>query len=148
MKKFIFPILIIGEWILYFYAILLVLGFHLVNVANVIYVETPGEEPILITTSISSFVQAGLLVLGLSVACFLYIKYFDEKGWYKRIKVLAWGMLFALNLIGCLGYLWIWYGFDGMDLRNTDFILLSLVIFVSLVLLIHMIRKLSFKEVQ
>lgn len=73
MKKLIFPILIIGEWILYFYVILLVLGFHLVNIANVIYVDTAGEEPILITTSISSFVQTGLLVSGLSVACFLYI---------------------------------------------------------------------------
>lgn len=142
-----FPILIIGEWIVYFYVILLVFGFHLINVANVIYVDTAREEPILITTSISSFVQAGLLVLGVTVVCFLYIQYFIGKGRYRRIKVSAWGLLFAFNLIVSFGYLLVWYGFHGVDVRNTDFILLVLIIFISLALTIQMMRKISFKRV-
>jgi len=148
MKEFMFPILIIGEWIVYFYVILLVFGFHLINASNIIYVDTAGEEPILITTSISSFVQSGLLVLGLTVVCFLYIQYFTGEGRYKRIKVSAWGLLFVFNLIGIFGYLLVWYGFHGVDVRNTDFVLLVLIIFISLALTIQMKRKISFKQAQ
>ena len=148
LKKFMFPILIIGEWILYFYVILLGFGFHLINAANVIYVDTAGEVPIRMTTSISSFVQAGLLVLGLTVVCFLYIQYFIGKGRVKRIKVSAWGLLFVFNLIGIFGYLLVWYGFHGVDVRNTDFVLLVLIIFISLALTIQMKRKISFKQAQ
>jgi len=148
MKEFMFPILIIGEWIVYFYVILLVFGFHLINASNIIYVDTAGEEPILITTSISSFVQSGLLVLGLTVVCFLYIQYFTGEGRYKRIKVSAWGLLFVFNLIGIFGYLLVWYGFHGVDVRNTDFVLLVLIIFISLALTIQMKRKTSFKQAQ
>ena len=141
MKKLIFPLIFIGEWILFFYIFLLVLAFNIINFVNVLYVDTSGEEPNTITTSTSSFIQLVLLVLGLCVVCFLYTKYFAGNGFYKRFKASAWGILFALNSIGCLGYLLMWYGFDGFDLRNTELILLLFIILVSVFLTIHIITK-------
>lgn len=119
-----------------FYVFLLVLAFNIISFVNVIYVDTSGEEPITITTSTStsSFIQTVLLVVGLCVVCFLYTKYFAGNGFYKRFKASAWGILFALNLIGCLSYLLMWHEFD---FHNTDLILLLFIILVSVFLTIH-----------
>lgn len=141
MKKLISPIIFIGEWILFFYIFLLVLAFHIISFVNIVYVDMSWEEPITITTSTSSFIQTILLVVGLSVVCFLYTTYFAGNGLYKRFKASAWGILFVLNLMGCLGYLLMWYGFDGFDLHNTDLILLLVIILVSVFLTIHIIAK-------
>ncbi|WP_093277033.1 hypothetical protein [Psychrobacillus sp. OK032] len=144
MGKIIFPLIFIGEWILYFYVFLLVLALNIIYFVNVVYVDTAGEDPITITTSTASFIQTVLtvlLVVGLCIACFLYTKYFAGEGFYKRFKASAWGILFALNSIGSLGYLLMWYGFDGFDLRNTELILLLFIILVSVFLTIHIIKN-------
>lgn len=134
MKKLIVPIFYIGEWILFCCILLMILAFNIMNMVNIIYVDTPGEVPLAATTSTTTFIQFVLLVLGLGFVCFLYIKYFAGDGLYKRFKAFAWGILYVLNLIACLGYLVIWYGFVGFDLRNTELVFLLCVIFVSIVL--------------
>lgn len=141
MGKLIFPLILIGEWILFFNVFLLVLALNIINFVNVVYVDTAGEEPITITTSTASFIQTVLLVVGLCLVCFLYTKYFTGNGFYKRFKASAWGILFGLNSISCLGYLLMWYGFDGFDLHNTELILLLFIILVSVFLTIHIIKK-------
>lgn len=141
LKKVIIPLIYVGEWILYFYVLLLVLSYNFINLANVIYVDTPGEVPITITTSISAFIQSLLLVIGLCAICFLYTKYFTGNGFFKLIKVYAWGILFALNSVSCFGYFLIWYGFDGFDMRNTELALLLLIILVSVTLTMHIITR-------
>ncbi len=140
LKKVIFPIIFIGEWILYYYVILLVLVFNMINFTNVLYVDMAWEQPITITTS---FIQLVLLVVSLSLVCFLYTKYFAGNGFYKRFKAFAWGTLFALNSLACLGYLLIWYGIDQFDLRNMELNLLLLIILASVFLTMQIITKLN-----
>ena len=136
MKKLIFPLIFIGEWILFFYVFLLVLVFHIISFVNFVYVDTSEEKPITITVSTLSFIQTVLLVVGLCVVCFLYTKYFAGNGFYKRFKASAWGILFTLNSIGCLGYFLMWYGFD---LHNTELILLLFTTIASVFLTIHIL---------
>lgn len=142
LKKVIIPLIFVAEWILYFYVLLLVLAYNFINLANVLYVDTPGEVPITITTSTSVFIQSLLLVLSLCVICFLYTKYFTGKGFFKLFKAYAWAILFALNSVRSFGYFLIWYGVDGFDLRNTELILLLLIILASVTLTMHIVRKL------
>jgi len=92
VKKLIFPLIFIGEWILFFYVFLLVLAFNIISFVNFVYVDTE-EKPITITASTSSFIQTVLLVVGLCVVCFLYTKYFAGNGFYKRFKASAWNFI-------------------------------------------------------
>ena len=141
MKRLIFPLIFISEWILFFCVFLLVLAFNLINISNALFVDMSWEEPSIITASTASFIRLIALVFGLGIVCFLYTKHFTGEGLYKRIKSLAWGSLFAINSIGCFGYLLIWYKFNWFDLRNTELNLLLFIILVSVFLTIHISKK-------
>lgn len=141
LKKFLYPIVFIGEWILFFYVILLVLVFNTSNFANVLFVDMDWEEPITITTSTSSFFQLVLLVVSVGLVCFLYTNYFTGTGFYKRFKAYAWGILFAFNSLACFGYLFIWYDINEFDLRNTELNLLLLVLVASILLTIQIMTR-------
>ena len=141
LKKFLYPIVFIGEWILFYYVILLVLVFNMSNFANVLFVDMAWEEPVTITTSTSSFFQLVLLVLSVGLVCFLYTNYFTGTGLYKRFKAYAWGILFALNSLACFGYLFIWYDINQFDLRNTELNLLLLILLASILLTLQIITR-------
>ncbi|MGN7477979.1 hypothetical protein ACTHOQ_08980 [Solibacillus silvestris] len=141
MRRFFFPIIFIGEWILFFYVSLLILILTIINLANVIYVDMSWEEPITIISSTTAFIQLVLLVAGLSIVCFLYIKHFAGEGLYKRVKAAAWGILFSLNLVSCISYLLIWYRHNEFDIYNIELILLLFIILVSVFLMLHIIKK-------
>ena len=143
LKKFLYPIVFIGEWILFYYVILLVLVFNMSNFANVLFVDMEWEEPITITTSTSSssFFQLVLLVVSVGLVCFLYINYFTGTGFYERFKAYAWGIVFAFNSLACIGYLLISYDINQFDLRNTELNLLLLILLVSILLTMQIITR-------
>ena len=139
MNKFLFPIVFIGEWVLFFGVSLLLIIFNIVHLANMIYVDMPWEEPVLLVSSTTMFIQFVLLVLGLSIVCFSYIKYFAGVGLYKKFKASAWGILFSICLISSLGYLLAWY--RNNVIHSLDLILLIFVILVSLFFTLYIIKR-------
>ena len=141
LKKFLIPIVFISEWILFYYVMLLVLVFNMSNFANVLFVDMDWEEPNTFTTSTSSFFQLVLLVVSVGLVCFLYTNYFTGTGLYKRFKAYAWGTLFALNSLACIGYLLISYDINEFNLRNTELNLLLLVLVASILLTIHIMTR-------
>lgn len=143
LKKFLFPVVFISEWILFFTVSLLVLTFNMINFTNVLFVDMAWEEPVTVTTSTASFFQLVLLVIIVSFVCFMYTNYFTGTGMYKRFKAYAWGMLFALNGLACLGYLLMWYDVSHFNLRNMELNLLLLVLLASVVLTIHIMTRSS-----
>ena len=143
MKKFVLPLIFISEWILFFTVSLLVLTFNMINFTNVLFVDMAWEEPVTVTTSTASFFQLVMLVIIGSFVCFMYTNYFTGTGIYKRLKAYAWGILFAVNALACLGYLLMWYDISEFTLRNTELNLLLLVLLVSVVLTMHIMTKSS-----
>ena len=143
MKKFVLPVVLISEWILFFTVSLLVLTFNMSNFANVLFVDMTWEEPVTITTSTASFFQLVLVVIIVSILCFVYTNYFTGTGMYKRFKAYVWGTLFAVNALACLGYLLLWYDISQFNVRNMELNLLLLVLLVSVVLTIQIMTKSS-----
>ena len=143
MKKFVLPVVFISEWIVFFTVSLLVLTFNMSNFTNVLFVDMDWEEPVTVTTSTASFLQLVLLVIVVSIVCFVYTNYFTGTGIYKRFKAYAWGILFALNGLACLGYLLMWYDVSHFNLRNMELNLLLLVLLASVVLTIHIMTRSS-----
>ena len=141
LKKFVLPIVLISEWIVFFTVSLLVLTFNMIHFTNVLFVDMAWEEPVTITTSTAAFFQLVLLVIIVSVVCFMYTNYFTGTGIYKRLKAYTWGILFAVNALACLGYLLMWYDISEFTLRNTELNLLLLVLLASVVLTMHIMTK-------
>ena len=139
MNKFLFPIVFIGEWVLFFYVSLLFLVFNIVHLANMMYVDMPWEEPATLVSSTTTFILSVLLILSLSIGCFCYIKYFAGEGLYKKFKASAWGILFSICLISSLGYLLAWY--RNNVIHSLDLILLIFVILVSLFFTLYIIKR-------
>ena len=143
MKKFVLPIVLISEWILFFTVSLLVLTFNMIHFTNFLFVDMAWEEPVTVTTSTASFFQLVLLVIVVSIVCFMYTNYFTGTGMYKRFKAYAWGTLFAVNGLACIGYLLLWYDILQFDLRNMELNLLLIVLLASVLLTMHIITRSS-----
>lgn len=143
LKKFVLPLVLISEWMLFFTVSLLVLTFNMINFTNVLFVDMAWEEPVTITTSTASFFQLVLLVIIVSVVCFMYTNYFTGTGMYKRLKAYAWGILFAVNALACFGYLLMWYDISQFNLGNMELNLLLLVLLASVLLTIQIMTRSS-----
>lgn len=135
LKKFIVPMVYIAEWILFFYVFLSIVAFNLVNFTNIIAVDMAWEEPIAFT---ASFVSSLMIVLGIGLICFYYIKFLTGNRAYKRFKEVVWGILFGLNTLSCVICGSIVYDFN---ILHADGILLLITAFVSAFLTIQIIMK-------
>lgn len=135
LKKFIVPMVYVAEWVLFFYVFLCIVAFNIVNFANIIAVDMAWEEPITFT---ASFVTSLIVVLGIGLICFCYIKFLTGNRAYKRFKEVVWGILFGLNTVSCVICGSIIYGFNFI---HADGILLLITAFVSAFLTIQIIMK-------
>lgn len=135
MKKFLLPIIYVAEWILFFYVLLCVFVFNMINLSSIIYTDMTWEEPITLT---SSFIKSALIIVGIGLVCFFYIRYLTGNSAYKRFKEVIWGILFGLNSLSCVISLSIIYRFD---LINDEALLLLIVTLVSIALTMQIIMK-------
>lgn len=99
VKKLVVPIVYVAEWIFFLYVLLCIVVFNLVNLTNVIAVDMAWEEPINFT---ASFINAMIVVLGIGLICFFYIKFLAGSRAYKRFKEVVWGVLFGINTVSCV----------------------------------------------
>lgn len=135
MKKFLLPIIYVAEWILFFYVLLCVFVYNMINLSSIIYTDMTWEEPITLT---SSFIKSALIIVGIGLVCFFYIRYLTGNSAYKRFKEVIWGILFGLNSLSCVISLSIIYRFD---LINDEALLLLIVTLVSIALTMQIIMK-------
>ena len=54
------------------YVFICLLSFNIIHLWNLLYVDMPHEEPMIVTTP---FVQTSLFIIGIGVVCFYYMKY-------------------------------------------------------------------------
>lgn len=134
MKKLILPVIYVAEWVLFFYVLLFIFTFNLIYFANIIYIDMPWEEPITLT---SSFINSLLVVLGVGLVCFFYIRYLPGNRAYKKFKAVIWGFLFGLNSLSCVILMIVVYRLD----LYVDGVLLLIVALVSIVLTIQISMK-------
>lgn len=123
----------VGEWVVFFYFLLCVVVFNMIYFTNIILVDMPWEERITL-----AFIKLLVIILGLGIGCFLYIKYLTGNSTYRMIKEVIWGMLFGANTLSCILWLRLSYPFD---LSNNDRILLILAIIVCAILTVQVIIK-------
>lgn len=135
LRKIVIPIVYVAEWILFFYVFLFIAIFNMVNFINVITVDMPWEEPVTLT---SSFATSLMIVLGIALICFFYIKFLIGTPAYKRFKEVVWGILFGLNAVSCVICGSIAYGFN---LFHADAILLLITALISTFLTMQIIMK-------
>ena len=135
LKKLLFPMIYVAEWVLFFYVLLCVFVFNMINFSNIIYTDMPWEEPITLT---SSLIKSALIVVGIGLVCFFYIRCLTGSTAYKRFKEVVWGILLGLNSLCCVICLSIIYGFE---LNNDEGILLLIVTLVSIVLTTQIVMK-------
>lgn len=122
-KKIILPFVYAGEWVWFYYVLILVSIFNLTYFSNIIFIDMPWEEPMTVT---SSLIKTLLIVSGISIACFLYVKFLTGHRVYKKIKATIWGFLFASNAL--LSMLWFCVSF-GLDWSiHTQIILLASIV--------------------
>ncbi|TKI53165.1 hypothetical protein FC756_25390 [Lysinibacillus mangiferihumi] len=139
LKKLVIPMVYVAEWILFFYVFLCIVAFNMVNFTNVIAIDMAWEEPINFT---ASFVNSLIVVLGMGLICFFYIKFLAGSRAYKRFKEVVWGVLFAINTVSCVICGSIVYGFNFI---HVDGILLLITAFVSALLTMQIIMKQDFE---
>ena len=130
-----FPMIYVVEWFLFLSTLVWFFLFNMINFGNMIYVDMPGEEPMTLT---SSFTMSLLIVFGIGVVYFFYIRYLFGKRAYKRFKVLILGILFALNALGSGFCMSMSYGFN---LNTNEAILLLIATLISIVLTIQAVMK-------
>jgi len=133
--KFIVPILYVAEWIFFFYVAICILVLNLGNIVNIVVVDTPLEEPIMLT---SSFTSSVLLLISVALICSFYIKYLIGSEAYKEFKRVVWCTLFALNTISCVICGSILY---GLGLFRADGILVGITALLSGLLTFQTIEK-------
>jgi len=134
-RKLVIPMVYLAEWIFFFYVAICIIVLNLGNFTNIIAVDMPWEEPIALT---SSFVSSLLLVIGVALICFFYIKYLIGSKAYQEFKRVIWGILFGLNTISCVICGSIVYGFDML---HVDGVLLSITALLSALLTLQIIFK-------
>lgn len=139
VKKLVVPIVYVAEWILFLYVLLCIVVFNLVNLTNVIAVDMAWEEPINFT---ASFINSMIVVLGIGLICFFYIKFLAGSRAYKRFKEVVWGVLFGINTVSCVICGSIVYGFNFI---HADGIILLTIAFVSALLTMQIIMKQDFE---
>ncbi len=134
-EKLILPMIYVAEWVLFYYVLLCVFVFHLTNFSNIIFIDMPWEEPITLT---SSFIKSLLIIVGIGLVCFFYIRHLTGSRTYKRFKAIIWGLFFGLNSLSCVICLSIIYGFS---LNNVEGILILIVTLISIALTMQIIMK-------
>ncbi|ATP40774.1 hypothetical protein CSE16_12335 [Solibacillus sp. R5-41] len=139
LNKLLMPMIYVAEWVLFFYVLLCVFVFNMLNFSNIIYTDMSWEEPITLT---SSFIKSSLIIVGMGLVCFFYIRYLTGNRAYKIFKEVIWGILFGLNSLSCVICLSIIYGFD---LKNDEGILLLIVTLISIALTMQIIMKYNYE---
>lgn len=139
LKKLLLLMMYVAEWILFFYVLLCIFVFNMINFSNIIYTDMPWEEPISLT---SSFIKSLIIILGMGLVCSFYIRYLTGNTAYKRFKEVIWGILFGLNALSCVISLSVVYGFD---LSIRDGVLLVIATLVSISLTVQIIMKYNYE---
>ncbi|SFM92810.1 hypothetical protein SAMN05421832_10975 [Psychrobacillus psychrodurans] len=134
MRKIIFPLFYVCEWVLFFCVLVFLFIFNLTNIFNLIYIDMPWEEQISLT---SSFKKPLLWVLVMGLIIYFYIRYLIGNRIYKIIKLVIWTLLFGLNSFICM----LWLSVNDTNLYKNDRILLLLIILFSIILTIQTILK-------
>lgn len=65
--------MIIAEWLLFLYVLICLLSFNMIHLGNLLYVDMPHEEPMIVT---ASFAQTSLFIIGIGVVCFFVYEIF------------------------------------------------------------------------
>ncbi|MFJ7934553.1 hypothetical protein [Sporosarcina sp. NPDC096371] len=136
LEKAIFPLIYVGEWILYVCVLLFIIMFNMANLFNLIYIDMVWEEPISFT---SSFGKSWLIALGIGLIIYFYIRNLIGNRMYKIVKEVLWGILFRLNSLSCI--LWLIVS-QGSNYSKDDRILLLAITLFSILLTIQIIIKL------
>lgn len=136
IKKILFPLIYIGEWILFLFVLLLSVLFNLTNIFNLIYADMPYEEPISLTSTSNDLL---FIVLGLGLIMFFYIKFLTGNQVYRFVKEIIWGSLIGLNFSSCM--LWLLIG-GGFNYSTNDWILYLAIMLISAVLMFQITIKL------
>jgi hypothetical protein len=134
LRKIIFPLYYVCEWVLFFCVLVFLFIFNLTNIFNLIYIDMPWEEQISLT---SSFMKQLLWVLGMGLSIYFYIRYLIGNRIYKIIKLVIWTLLFGLNSFICM----LWLSVNDTNLYKNDRILLLLIILFSIIFTIQTILK-------
>ncbi|SEN69262.1 hypothetical protein SAMN04487786_0076 [Paenisporosarcina quisquiliarum] len=134
MRKIIFPLFYVCEWVLFFCVLVFLFIFNLTNIFNLIYIDMPWEEQISLT---SSSMKPLLWVLGMGLIIYFYIRYLIGNRIYKIIKLVIWTLLFGLNSFICM----LWLSVNDTNLYKNDRILLLLIILFSIIFTIQTILK-------
>ena len=133
MKKLIYPIIHVSEWVLFFVVLLLFFLFNMMNLFNLIYIDMPWEEPISLT---SSLLKSVLLVVGIGFVSWLYIRNVTGSIVYNMIKQIFWGVLFGLNTLSSV--FWLLISFPT-NVAVDDRILRLLITLICITLTIQII---------
>ncbi len=107
----------------------------MIYIANMVLIDMPREEPITIITSLSKTL---LIIIGIGIVCFFYIKYLIGNSAYKKFKEVIWGVLFGLNALSSIVTL---YVSDKFGFSKDERIVLIVAIIISVILTIQVIQK-------
>jgi len=119
--------MITAEWLLFLYVFICLLSFNIIHLGNLLYVDMPHEEPMIVTTS---FAHTSLFIIGIGVVCFLYMKYLWGSSAYKKSKALIWGSLFTCHALASCFYLFMRYGLIGNQHEAMELLLSTLISFI------------------
>lgn len=123
----------VGEWVLFFYVLLLSFVLNMTYYANITLVDSPWEEP-----TILPFVKSLLVIFGIGIICFLYIYYLKGNVVYRMLIDVIWLLFFGSNLLSCL----LWFSMSyQFELTNNERILLIAAILVSLIIIWLLVLK-------
>lgn len=119
--------MIIAEWLFFLYVFICLLSFNIIHLGNLLYVDMPHEEPMIVTTP---FVQTSLFIIGIGVVCFYYMKYLRGSNAYKRSKAVIWGSLFACHALASGFYLFMRFGLLWNQHEAMELLLSTVISFV------------------
>lgn len=127
--------LMIAEWLFFLYVLICLLIFNMIHLGNLLYVDMPNEKMMTVT---SSFAQTSLFIIGIGVACFLYMRYLRGSNAYKRSKAVIWGSLFACHALASGFYLLMRHGLIWNQQEAMELLLSTL---ISCILTIQAVSK-------
>ncbi|MFB2518722.1 hypothetical protein [Lysinibacillus sp. OTC-L20] len=103
------------------------MSFNIIHLGNLLYVDMPHEEPMIVTTS---FAHTSLFIIGIGVVCFLYMKYLWGSSAYKKSKAVIWGSLFTCHALTSGFYLLMRYGLIWNQHEAMELLLSTIISFV------------------